>query len=176
VNDGNRTTVLVVDDKPDLVTAHATALEETYDVHTATGGAEALEQIDDSVDMVFLDRRMPEMTGREVLEELRERGYDVPVSMVTAVEADVDIIEMPFDDYVTKPVDGPQLREQVELLTKRERYVELSRELYSLTQKRKSLEASGNDEANRDEYQELLERIETLKTERDEDWLTVQEY
>ena len=172
--DDTRTTVLLVDDEPDVLTAHAKALEAKYEVLTAASGTEAVDAIDDSVDVVFLDRRMPEMAGREVLDEFRERGYDVPVSMVTAVEPDVDIVEMPFDEYVTKPVDGDELREQVEVLSNREEYVELSRELYRLNKKKESLEDAGKTAT--DEYQEILDQIEDGKEQRDENWLAVQEY
>ena len=75
-----------------------------HDVRTAYGGEEALEKADEDVDLVFLDRQMPDMSGDDVLERVRERGLDCRVVMVTAVDPDFDIVEMPFDDYLTKPV------------------------------------------------------------------------
>jgi DNA-binding response OmpR family regulator len=56
------------------------------------------------VSAVLLDRRMPDMHGDDVLAELRDRGYDCPVIMVTAVDPDLNILEMDFDDYLNKPV------------------------------------------------------------------------
>ncbi len=44
------------------------------------------------------------MSGDEVLDTIAERGIDPAVVMVTAVDPDFDIVEMPFDEYLTKPV------------------------------------------------------------------------
>ena len=80
--------VLVVEDEPDLADLYATWLKIDYSVRTAYGGEEAVEQLDDEIDVVLLDRRMPGLSGDEVLTKIRERGIDCYVSMVTAVEPD----------------------------------------------------------------------------------------
>lgn len=67
-------TVLAVDDEPDLAELYRVYLDATYDVRIATGGEEALSMMDESVDVVLLDRRMPEMSGHEVLEAIRGKG------------------------------------------------------------------------------------------------------
>jgi len=97
--------VVVVDDETHVADLYAEYLRTEYEVAVAYGGEEALEVIDDDVDVVLLDRRMPRVTGGEVLDDLRERGIDCRVVMVTAVEPDFDTVEMEFDDYITKPVD-----------------------------------------------------------------------
>lgn len=97
--------VVVVDDETHVADLYAEYLKREYDVEVAYGGTEALEIIDDGVDVVLLDRRMPRLSGGEVLEKLRDRGYEGRVVMVTAVEPDFEVVDMPFDDYVTKPVD-----------------------------------------------------------------------
>ena len=102
-------TVLAVDDEPDLAELYRVYLDPAYDVRIATGGEEALDAMDETVDVVLLDRRMPDMSGHEVLDAIRGEGYDARVAMLTAVEPDVDIVEMPFDDYKTKPVTKEDL-------------------------------------------------------------------
>jgi len=62
--------------------------------------------MDDEVDAVLLDRRMPDVHGDEVLARLREEGCDCPVIMTTAVDPGMDILEMDFEDYLCKPVLG----------------------------------------------------------------------
>ncbi len=103
-----KATVLLVDDEPNLVRLYAEWVKGSYDVRTATSGAEALELIDD-VEAALLDRRMPGMSGDELLDEIRDRGYDCPIAMVTAVDPDRDVVELPFDKYVTKPVEKADL-------------------------------------------------------------------
>ncbi|OYR68853.1 DNA-binding protein, partial [Halorubrum sp. E3] len=78
-------TVLAVDDEPDLAELYRVYLDTAYEVRIATGGEEALSMMDDSVEVVLLDRRMPDMSGHEVLEAIRGEGYDARVAMLTAV-------------------------------------------------------------------------------------------
>ncbi|MFB6373664.1 MAG: tetratricopeptide repeat protein, partial [Bradymonadaceae bacterium] len=58
-------------------------------------------------------------TPDRVLEEVRERGLDTRVAMVTAVDPDLDILKLDFDEYVTKPLSEEDLQETVEQLLTR---------------------------------------------------------
>ena len=164
--DGERTTVLVVDDEPDLAELYRVYLSSDYEVRVATSGEEALERMDDAVDVVLLDRRMPEMSGTEVLTELRSEGYDARVAMLTAVEPAGDIVEMPFDDYKTKPVTKADLVTLVQVLVQRAEYDEQSQRFFALASKKAALEASGNHDT--EEYAELLDRIQQVRGEVEE--------
>lgn len=109
-------TVLIVEDERQIAEGYAAILAEEYAVRIAQSGDEALEIIDDAVDAVLLDRMMPGRSGQETLADLRAAGYDVPVAIVTAKAPDFDVIEMGFDDYLTKPVDVDELEATVERL------------------------------------------------------------
>ncbi|ERH01090.1 MAG: HoxA-like transcriptional regulator [Halonotius sp. J07HN6] len=161
--------VLVVEDEPDLADLYATWLKTDYRVRTAYGGEEAVDQLDDEIDVILLDRRMPGLSGDEVLEEVRERGIDCRVSMVTAVEPDFDIIEMGFDTYLVKPVQRDTLSETIEDLLTRNSYESGVQELFSLSSKKALLESEKSQSAlaDNEEYQTLSERIEELREELD---------
>ena len=159
-------TVLAVDDEPDLAELYRVYLDPVYDVRIANGGEEALDAMDESVDVVLLDRRMPEMSGHEVLDAIRGEGYDARVAMLTAVEPDVDIVEMPFDDYKTKPVTKEDLLTLVEVLLHRAAFDERSQEFFALASKKAALEAAGT--TNSEEYEELIERMESVRVEVDD--------
>lgn len=109
-------TVLIVEDERRLADQYATVLDGEYDVITAYSGEEALESASEEVDAVLLDRKMPGMSGGELLDRLRDRGYEYPVAMLTAVRPDWDILGMGFDDYLLKPVDVRELNDAVERL------------------------------------------------------------
>jgi DNA-binding response OmpR family regulator len=102
--------VLIVDDEEEVAETYALRLEQIYDTRIALGGEPALAAIDDDVDAVLLDRRMPDLHGDKVIEQFREQGYDCPVIMATAVDPDLNILEMDFDDYLCKPIFSETLR------------------------------------------------------------------
>ncbi len=150
-------TVLVVDDEPDVADAYAAQLESEYIVLTAYGGQEALDNIDDSVDIVLLDRRMPGISGDEVLAKIRERDLQIRVAMVTAVDPDFDIIEMPFDDYVIKPVSRDDLFETIDRLLACSKYEQTLRRYYALAAKHATLAANKPESElqNSEQFQQL---------------------
>ncbi|MFB6163446.1 MAG: response regulator transcription factor, partial [Halococcoides sp.] len=82
--------VLVVEDERSTAEAYARVLDDEYAVEVATTGEHALELLDESTDVVLLDRRMPGLSGAEVLAEIAERSVDCRVAMVTAVEPGFD--------------------------------------------------------------------------------------
>jgi DNA-binding response OmpR family regulator len=163
--------VLVVEDEPDVAETYQLWLAGDYDVRLAETGAEALDVIDEDVDVVLLDRMMPGMSGDEVLAEIRGRGLDVHVAMVTAVDPDFDIVEMGFDDYLTKPPTRETLHETVEELLERDHHAEAVQEYHALLAKRAALEGQKSDEelADSEAYAELEAQIEAVEADLDED-------
>jgi DNA-binding response OmpR family regulator len=161
--------VLVVDDEPDVADAYAAQLEADYIVSTAYSGQEALDRIDEAIDVVLLDRRMPGISGDEVLEHIRDRGLDCRVAMVTAVDPDFDIIEMPFDDYVIKPVSRDDLFKTIDRLLTTSEYEAKLRRYYSLTAKHATLLANKPESelAESEEFAELEEQMSAVRGELD---------
>lgn len=160
------TRVLVVDDDAGLADLFTAYLDAEYDVLTATSGPQALQLCDSSVNIVLLDRRMPEMSGDEILTELRQRGLDCRVEMLSAVEPDADIVDMPFDDYMVKPVERDELLSFVEVLCERATYDERSQEFFSLSSKKAALETAGNNDT--ENYDALVEQMEALRSDIDD--------
>jgi DNA-binding response OmpR family regulator len=162
--------VLVVDDEADVADAYAAQLQEEYTVLTAYGGQEALETVEKTVDVVLLDRRMPGVSGDEVLERIRDRGLDCRIAMITAVDPDFDVIEMPFDDYVTKPVSREELYATIERLLTFRSYESQFQEFYRITTKLATLRANKSEAElqQSDGFRELIERRDHLRSELDE--------
>ena len=162
-------TVIVVEDEPDIAALYAGFLEERYDVTVAATAAEAIETVDEGVDAVLLDRRLPDGSGDEVLEYIRGNGFDCRVAMVTAVEPDFDIIGMGFDLYLTKPVSRANLFAALETLMTRDEYDDLLREAAALASKRAVLKAQkpavqldGNEA-----FDELVSRLDEIDADMD---------
>jgi DNA-binding response OmpR family regulator len=158
--------VLVVDDNRALADTYAATLEDHYEVRTAYSGRGALEAIDETVDVVVLDRRMPSMSGGQVLERIRERGLDCRVIVATAVDPDFDIVEMPFDEHLHKPVRGNALVAAIDRQLAVGSRGECASEFVELTSKIEALEQtkSMRELQNDQRIEALREQVEELET------------
>jgi DNA-binding response OmpR family regulator len=170
------TEVFVVDDEQNVADSYAHALEEEYEVTVTYSGEKALEELHPGVDVVLLDRRMPGLSGDEVLTEIDDRQLDCRVVMVTAVEPDLGIVEMSFDEYLVKPVTGEQLRNVIERMLARktldkqvQRMFVLASKLATLESKLTfaQLESSEEYGALRREFTELRDEVEIPDAEDD---------
>jgi DNA-binding response OmpR family regulator len=161
-------TVLIVDDERNVADVYALRLDG-YDTRVAYSGAGALEQYDETVDVVLLDRRMPDLSGREVLEQIRAQDGECRVIMLTAVDPGLDIIEMPFDEYLCKPIDKADLVDAIERQRAIQQYDEQVSEYLELTAKLATLESELSPQRldEHDEVARLRERADRLKSEMD---------
>ena len=127
--------ILIVDDEPfnlDLLEQELT--DRGYSIERAGDGAEALGKFESfRPDLILLDYQMPDMNGVDVLRELRGRGNEAPVVMITAYgtieravqamrEGAYDFIPKPFDpDHLTfvvrKALERENLKKEVERLS-----------------------------------------------------------
>ena len=157
--------VLVVDDERDVADSYVDALDDEYEVRVAYSGEAALEETDDSVEVVLLDRRMPRLSGDEVLAEIERRDVDCRVVMVTAVEPDLDIVEMQFDEYLVKPVTGDQLQNVVERMLARQALDEQVQRTFVLASRLATLESklSYDQLETSEEYTALREEFAELR-------------
>lgn len=163
----NTATVLLVDDEQDILDLYASWLSNTFDVRTASTGVEAIEQLTPEIDVVLLDRRMPNLTGDQVLDEIRDHGIDCRVAMVTAVEPDIDVIELGFDEYLTKPINKSEVIGVVQRLAELQYHDELLQEYFALASKITTLETNIDEEtlATNVEYNDIVERFSAVKND-----------
>lgn len=101
-------TVLIVDDTKNIRTLLTTCLEiNGYNTLTAKNGEEALEFFKaKTIDLVFLDIKMPELSGTEVLRRIRNMGITIPVVIMTAfatVKNAVECTKLGAVAYLQKP-------------------------------------------------------------------------
>jgi two-component system response regulator AdeR len=170
VSEDQRPVVLIIEDEEGLADFYAKWLSDEYRVRTAYDGEEGLDLYDDAVDVVLLDRRMPGLSGDEVLERIREAPHDARVAMVTAITPEFDIVEMEFDEYLVKPVSNQELNETIEELLTLTTYDERIREYHALSAKRTTLKTnmSSSEITDSEEYSSLMERLADLQTELEE--------
>lgn len=106
--------ILVADDEPSNRKILAQELvHRGFAVDTAVGGKEALAKIETAPpDLLILDYMMPDLSGLEVLKELRQKHNETPVIMITAygsVDRAVEAMKAGAYDFITRPFDADHI-------------------------------------------------------------------
>jgi DNA-binding response OmpR family regulator len=118
-----RTTILVVDDDPGILTAiHQALTTHQYEVVTATNGQEALDLYDRSMpDLILLDLMMPHIDGLEVCRQIRAKSL-TPIIILSIKGGEADIVtalDLGADDYLVKPFRLAELLARVRAVLRR---------------------------------------------------------
>lgn len=116
--------VLIVEDDPDLLAVLPRILTGAgYSVRTASDGEDGLNKVlDVAPALAILDVGLPKLSGYELARELRSRGYQFPVLMLTArvtVDDKVSGLDAGADDYLAKPFEYAELLARVKALLRR---------------------------------------------------------
>lgn len=117
---GNESSILIVDDNPDILAFISNSLADDYDVRTATDGQSALDIVaDQNISLIISDVMMPGIDGFELCRRLKSDIHTshIPIILLTARTTDqskIEGLQLGADDYITKPfnMDVLQLRVQ----------------------------------------------------------------
>ena len=120
-----RANLLLVEDEPGLILALGDRLRaEGYAVEVADDGRKGLDRASTTdFDLVLLDVMLPGLSGLEVCRQLRARGRDLPILMLTARGETADRVvglKLGADDYLPKPFDTAELLARIEALLRRD--------------------------------------------------------
>jgi PAS domain S-box-containing protein len=130
------TTILLIDDEPDILRVLARSLRaDGYEVTTAGGGAEGLAQFASRrAEIVVTDIKMPGVDGIEVLKTIKERDPDAEVVIITGhgdVDIAVEALHFGASDFINKPVKDEALsialrraEEKIEIRTRLREYTQ----------------------------------------------------
>jgi two-component system, OmpR family, response regulator len=118
--------ILVIEDDPTVGQFVKRGFEEQrWGVDLVANGDDGeARAVSEEYDVVILDMRLPGKSGGQVLHDLRARGFDRPVLILTAqdaIDSKVEALRAGADDYVTKPFAFEELLARVEALSRRPR-------------------------------------------------------
>jgi len=130
----NRGKILVIDDELDIREGLELLLtSEGYAVELAQNGTEGIQRLEQQgYDLVLLDLMMPDLSGMDVLREVRTRDVDTPIFMITAygsVEAAVEALKLGANDYFSKPWDNEKLIIEITRMIDRRRLADENTQL-----------------------------------------------
>ncbi|MEJ8751359.1 response regulator transcription factor [Lagierella sp. ICN-221743] len=116
--------ILIVEDEVRLAEAISEIVkEEKYESDMVYTGVDGLYYASSEIyDCIILDVMLPEMDGFEVLKEIRKKGIETPILMLTArdeVKSKVKGLDYGADDYMTKPFDVEELLARIRAITRR---------------------------------------------------------
>jgi len=117
--------ILIVDDEKNIRDLLKFNLEnEGYETIEAKDGQEALDKVQENIDLMVLDLMLPKIDGLNVCKQIRndEKIGNLPIIMLTAKSEDIDRIiglELGADDYVTKPFNTRELIARIKALLRR---------------------------------------------------------
>ena len=117
--------IMIVDDEKNIRDLVKYNLEEVgYEIIEALDGKEAIDKVDDNIDLVILDLMLPKIDGLEVCKKIRssENLKDIAIIMLTAKDEELDRIlglEIGADDYMTKPFSIRELRSRIKAILRR---------------------------------------------------------
>lgn len=156
--------VLIVEDEDQLVELYSKWLNKKYEVVKASSGSEATDKMDSSIDVVLLDRGLPDSSGEELAGKFKDY-FDCQVVFLTAQDPEVEIVDMDIDDYLVKPVSEDELIGKVDEIADRTKERELKQELLALTSRKEVIEKEHSKENLEEEekYHRLLERIREIR-------------
>lgn len=177
------TVVLLVENDPESVDRHAEWLADDYAVRTAIDGETALERFDPDVDVVLLDRQLPDMSGGGLLGRLRTREGDPAVGMLVGREPDRRVTQLAVEEFAIRPLDREAFRTLVARLARRRTVDEAVDAYLGLLDRKRSMEGSADaetldDDANyravsgelvarRRQLESLLDRLQDTNTAAD---------
>jgi DNA-binding NtrC family response regulator len=126
-NQKNLPVILAVDDEPVILETFKAIFGGEFKVLTADSGKKALETINNEpVELVFLDIRMPDMDGMEILRGIKKYDENLPVIMATAIDkakTAVEAIRLGASGYITKPFDIDEVMAAAERAIERKKLI-----------------------------------------------------
>lgn len=115
--------ILIIEDEPAILLGLKDELSEQYQTLTAAKGKQGLQiALQQRPELILLDIILPDIDGFDLCQQLKEKGVDSSIIMVTARDQMVDKVkglELGADDYITKPFSLEELKARIKAVLRR---------------------------------------------------------
>ncbi|WPP50808.1 response regulator transcription factor [Catalinimonas niigatensis] len=116
--------ILIIEDEPSMrLGLEDNLVFEGYQVESSSNGSEGLEKIlHHKYDLILLDIMLPGISGFDICKEVRKKGNNTPIILLTAKGEEIDKVlglELGADDYITKPFSVRELMARIKAALRR---------------------------------------------------------
>ncbi len=121
----NNTTILIIEDEVDILELlEYTLQKEGFETIGFLNASDKVYEVlnEEEIDLILMDRNLPGIEGTSFINDIKNKGYNIPVIYVSAKDQDEDILEgfdKHADDYITKPFNLKELIARVKAVIKR---------------------------------------------------------
>ena len=121
----NNTTILIIEDEVDILELlEYTLQKEGFETIGFLNVSDKVYEVlnEEEIDLILMDRNLPGVEGTSFINDIKNKGYNIPVIYVSAKDQDEDILEgfdKHADDYITKPFNLKELIARVKAVIKR---------------------------------------------------------
>lgn len=159
----NNPSVLVVEDDPMALSVLSDYSSDPFDVRSVSCGEDAIKEYSEDTGLVILDRKLEEIAGDTVARQIKEQDSQALILVVSGVDPEDDILDLPVDDYLKKPVNRTKLRNRISGVLDRSDLGVTDRTYLELRSKQLALiESHGASALNFQAYENIEKRINQM--------------
>lgn len=158
--------ILVIEDNKAQAEMYKRWLEPKYSAEVATSFDEALRKYDKDQEVILMDRKLKNSKAEDLISSL-DGIENRNIIVITGMEPDLDLLEMPIKDYLIKPIDRDKLRNTVKKILEVDKRTDKDKELLELLSKKRVLDKKPSEVREKQQYHQLVDRIDELKEDLD---------
>lgn len=155
--------VLIVEDDPIASSVLSDYLSDSFKLRSVSRGEDVIQYYSKDTDIVILDRKLEDTNGGRVAMRIKQKDPQALILVVSGVDPENDILDLPIDDYLKKPGNRAELRDRISDVLARQDFEVDERKYLALRSKKLALiEAHGASALGLQSYNEVETRINNV--------------
>jgi len=160
----HRPSILIIEDDPMASSALSDYSSNPFKVRTVSRGEDGIRHYTKDTDLVILDRKLDDMSGDTVATEIKEKDQHALILVVSGIDPEDNILDLPVDCYLKKPVSRTELRSRISDILNRQGLELEQREYLALRSKQSALiETHGASALGLQSYDRIEQRINNIE-------------
>jgi len=159
-----RPSILIIEDDPMASSALSDYSSNPFNVRTVSRGEDGIRHYTKDTDLVILDRKLDDMSGDTVATKIKEKDQHALILVVSGIDPKDNILDLPVDCYLKKPVSRTELRSRISDILNRQGLELEQREYLALRSKQSALiETHGASALGLQSYDRIEQRINNIE-------------